>query len=66
MSECISGVIYMVGKYFGMLGSMAFMGTTILCYLLGAFIIFKVVNNLFSLISRDKFEFGYDKKRKGD
>lgn len=54
MSECISGLMYMVSSYFTLLGSMAFAGTTILCYLLGVYIILKVVVKLFSMISREE------------
>lgn len=53
MSEAITGMFYMVGKYFTLLGSMAFAGTTILCYFLGVLILSKVINKLFSLISRE-------------
>lgn len=54
MNECISGMLYMVGRYFALLGSMAFAGTTVLCYLLGVCIILKVVSKLFSMISREE------------
>lgn len=53
MSEALSGVLYMVSKYFALLGSMAFAGTTVLCYYLGVLILSKVINKLFSLISRE-------------
>lgn len=54
MDECVNGVLYMVGRYFGLLGSMAFVGTTVLCYVLGAYIVSSVIVKLFSLISREE------------
>lgn len=54
MSECLNGVLYMVSSYFTLLGSMAFAGTTVLCYLLGVCIILKVISKLFSMISREE------------
>ena len=53
MGEAINGMLYMIGKYFALLSSMAFAGTTVLCYMLGVMILSKVINKLFSLISRE-------------
>ena len=53
MGEAVNGMLYMIGKYFTLLSSMAFAGTTVLCYILGVLILSKVINKLFSLISRE-------------